>query len=121
MTNPLNLIVIYATSLEESVRFYTACGLRFDPERHGKGALHYSTTLPSGLVLELYPSGEKRATRTRLGFAVNESDRVLRDLSAAGWPDVSGPRDLDYGRVRIVHDPDGNAVELVEPLAHRDA
>lgn len=121
MTGPMSLLVIYATDLDESLRFYTACGLEFEPERHGSGPLHYSTSLSSNMVLELYPCGNKPATRTRLGFAVDDGERTLRNLANAGWADSSAPRDLDYGRVRVVRDPDGNAVELVEPLVRADS
>ncbi len=114
ITPSLNLLVLYVTDLEASVRFYTACGLNFEKERHGTGPLHYSSTAPSGLVIEIYPRGTRQPTRTRLGFAAEDTATLVADLAAAGWPDVSAPRDLDYGRVRLVRDPDGNAVELVE-------
>lgn len=115
MRGALNLLVLYVTDLDASVRFYTACGLTFTPERHSSGPLHFSATTPGGVVLELYPSGAGAPTRTRIGFAVDDAERVASALAAAGWPEASEPRDLDYGRVRVVRDPDGNAVELVEP------
>lgn len=114
MTETVTLLVIYAGDLEESLRFYSACGLAFVPERHGSGPIHYSTVASSGMVLELYPSGDRPPTRTRLGFGVDDAARTLRTLTAAGWPNASEPRELDYGRVWVVHDPDGNAVELVQ-------
>lgn len=74
----LNLLVVYASDLEASRRFYTACGLRFVTEQHGSGPLHYSVTMPSGLVFELYPCGRGRPTRTRLGLATADSAGTLR-------------------------------------------
>lgn len=117
MTTPLSLIVVYATDLDASLRFYRACGITFHEKRDGSGPLHYVASLPTGLVFELYPAGTRPPTRVRLRFTVPDSSPVLQALSAAGSPAASGPCDLDYGRVRVVRDPDGNSVELVEPLS----
>lgn len=114
MTDTLTLLVIYARDLEKSLRFYSACGLTFVRERHGTGPNHYATVTSSGTVLELYPAGDHPPTRTRLGFGVDDAAGTLRTLAAAGWPDAPKPRDRYYGRVWVVHDPDGNAVELVQ-------
>lgn len=114
MIRPLNLLVLYVTDLDTAVRFYTACGLNFNLEQHGSGPLHHSAVIAEPLVLELYPRGEGAVTRTRLGFAVDDAAVVVADLRAAGYTDISEPSDLDYGRVRVARDPDGNAVELVE-------
>lgn len=112
----LNLLVIYAGDLDESLRFFTACGLTFTAERHGSGPLHYSASLPGGVVFELYPCGGRPPTRARLGFSIADAKMTLDDLAAAGWPESSEPLDLDCGRVRVVRDPDGNAIELVEAI-----
>jgi len=114
MTRPLNLLVLYVTDLDAALRFYTICGLAFRPEQHGSGPLHYSASTAGPLILELYPTGNGTPTRTRLGFDVDDAAAVAADLHAAGYVNVSEPRDLDYGRVRVARDPDGNAVELVE-------
>ncbi|KMV17601.1 hypothetical protein ACT17_15060 [Mycolicibacterium conceptionense] len=121
MTNPLNLIVLYVSDLDASRRFYTACGLDFEPEKHGSGPLHFSTTLPTGLVLELYPQGSKAVTRTRLGFVVKNLDHARRALEAVGCTGLSTPKSLDYGLVSTVSDPDGNTVELVVAPAAANA
>lgn len=68
--------------------FYTGLGLRLVREQHGGGPVHYSVQLGGGLVLELYPAGDRPATRTRLG---------LRIPGAAA---------------STVTDPDGNAVSV---------
>lgn len=114
MTAPLTLLVLYVSDLEASRRFYAACGLDFVAERHGNGPRHYAATLPGHMVVELYPCGGKPVTRTRIGLRVADIEATLRRLAEAGVTDISEPRDLPYGRVRVVRDPDGNAVELVE-------
>lgn len=115
MTGSLKLLVLYVTDLDAALRFYTTCGLTFRPEQHGSGPLHYSAGTAGSLVLELYPRDKGPATRTRLGFAVHDAAVVAEDLRAAGYSDISEPRDGDYERVCVARDPDGNAVELVEP------
>lgn len=116
MTDTMNLVVLYVSDLEQSARFYSALGIEFAEERHGGGPLHYSSNAGSGLVFELYPAGSKPVTRTRIGFRFDDAAEAVAALSAAGWTEVSQARDLDYGCVRVVRDPDGNAVELVETI-----
>lgn len=108
----LNLVVLYVTDLDRSVRFYTSLGLVFEAEKHGRGPAHYASVTDSGLVLELYPAGEREPTRTRLGFAVDDTDVVLDALIKAG---VIEPQRRVSGAVNVVvRDPDGNAVSLME-------
>ena len=65
------MVVIYTEQLEACREFYTALGLRLVEEQHGAGPVHYSTTMPGGLVLELYPGKPDRTTgRLRLGITV---------------------------------------------------
>lgn len=90
----LSLLVLYTEQLDACREFYAALGLRWGEERHGSGPMHYSTTLPGGLVLELYPGAPGRDTgRLRLGITV-----------------LAGP-DQPTGRERRV-DPDGRVVDL---------
>ncbi|MBO2457469.1 glyoxalase/bleomycin resistance/dioxygenase family protein [Actinomadura violacea] len=89
------LIVIYTSRLEECRAFYAGLGLLLRPERHGSGPDHFAAVLEDGMVLELYPAGAREPTgRLRLGFAA--------DAAACG---------LEPGR-RVLHDPDGRAVEV---------
>ena len=53
-----SLIVLKTKNLENALKFYSALGLEFTLEKHGKGPEHYAATLDYGLVLELYPSQE---------------------------------------------------------------
>jgi catechol 2,3-dioxygenase-like lactoylglutathione lyase family enzyme len=70
------LLVIYTEALEECLEFYTSIGLAFSCEKHGSGPVHYAAILPGGIVFELYPAAEARATGAlRLGFTV-ESEAV---------------------------------------------
>ncbi|QLH26701.1 glyoxalase/bleomycin resistance/dioxygenase family protein [Streptomyces sp. Rer75] len=90
-------MVLYTDHLEESREFYTALGLPFVREQHGSGPVHYSTTLPDGMVIELYPATAKRpASSARLGFTVD--GQTLTPPLASGR--------------HVVKDPDGRMIEL---------
>ncbi len=113
MIRPLSLLVLYVSDLSVSRDFYAALGLDFVEERHGGGPVHYSSTMPGGTVLELYPRGVKPASRTRLGFVVDDLDGAVDTIRTAGWSVRQTPRVLDHGTVAVVADPDGNSVELL--------
>ncbi|WP_226353768.1 hypothetical protein [Pseudonocardia sp. ICBG601] len=90
----LSLLVLYTEKLEACREFYTALGLRLVEEQHGAGPVHYSTTMPGGLVLEIYPGKPDRTTgRLRLGITV-----------LAGFDQPTG-RELRT-------DPDGRVIDL---------
>ncbi|MCB9441140.1 MAG: VOC family protein [Mycolicibacterium sp.] len=100
-----SLIVLYCSDLDASRAFYgDGLGLELRPERHGSGPVHYSCDL-GGLVLELYPAGDRPPTRTRLGLVVDDPPAALDRLRAAGATVRTGPP-------VTVTDPDGSTVEL---------
>ena len=110
----LNLVVLFAENVDESVRFYATLGLDFVAEQHGGGPVHHAAVLPGGPVLEIYPRGSRPPTRTRLGLTVVDVAATLRELAAAGFA-VTGT---------VARDPDGNAVELTssaDPVGVYDA
>lgn len=112
----LRLVVLRTGQLERLREFYTTFGIEFAAERHGSGPLHYAGTLGAA-VLELYPVGEPHTpadTTTRLGFAVEDLNGVMRTLAAAGVQIVRPATDSDWGRRAIVLDPDGRSVELYQ-------
>lgn len=65
----LSYIVIFCSDVEASRQFYAAHGLDMRREQHDGGPVHYSCAL-DGVVLELYPAGDRPPTRTRLGLRV---------------------------------------------------
>lgn len=114
----LNLVVLRAARLDRTRRFYEALGVRFVHEQHGDGPPHLAATLPSGLVLELYPreviEGRWAVDEVRLGFLVADVDKAVRDVTAAGGQPVSSPKATVWGRRAVVEDPDFRRVELLE-------
>ncbi len=110
-TPTLDLLVLRTDRMEECLSFYSALGLVFAAERHGRGPLHYSGRAGS-LVLELYPcrpDGHSEAA-VRLGFAVDDLSCVLANV---GGPGVN-PEETEWGPRAVVRDPDGRAVELYQ-------
>lgn len=98
----LNLLVIYVSNLAASAEFYSALGLHLTREQHGDGPIHYSTLLPGGMILELYPAGDRPVSQVRLGITVPNPAETAEALLALG-----------YGlRGKAILDPDGNVIEL---------
>ncbi len=119
MTEPrVTLIVLRAQDVERTLAFYRALGLTFAQEKHGSGAVHYSSTLGE-TVIEIYPGKpgpepDRRAPgATMIGFAVVSLDGVLAAVRALGSTVVTKPKQGDSRRA-VVEDPDGRAVEITE-------
>ena len=109
----LNLLVLKTHDLPRLLVFYELLGLKFTPEQHGKGPVHYSTQVGT-VVLELYPlpEGERVDATTRLGFAVTDLVDLVGALpaSAIRSPLKATPR----GQRVVVCDPDGRTLELTD-------
>jgi catechol 2,3-dioxygenase-like lactoylglutathione lyase family enzyme len=111
----INLLVLKTRGLEKLKHFYTALGIRFTAEQHGKGPGHYAGQV-GDLVLELYPLEDTRAAdaTTRLGLVVADLDAVVRSLATEEGVLVSQPRQTAWGLRAVVRDPDGRMVELYQ-------
>lgn len=108
----LNLIVLRSPRLDALKLFYEAIGLRFVPEKHGRGPDHFSAT-SGAVLLELYPSGkEADVSDLRLGFGVPDLAQARARLISLGV-DVPDPE----GGAVVVNDPDGRRVELSQEKA----
>jgi hypothetical protein len=70
MTVALSLLVLRCSNVAASRRFYEAIGLTFREEQHEGGPAHWSCDL-DGVVLELYPAGERIPSVGRLGLVVS--------------------------------------------------
>ncbi len=109
----LSLIVFYVPepTLDRAARFYGAV-LDAEPlaERHGQGPDHFSITSAEGLVIELYPMGERPHTATRLEFRGPDTDAAVRRLMDRACALPERTRDVaDWW----TNDPIGNTVVLL--------
>jgi lactoylglutathione lyase len=109
----LNLVVLRSHDLESAERFYGTLGLRFGRHRHGHGPEHLCAE-DAGLVFEVYPSreGQPSTAGARLGFEVDDLDRVVASLVEAGGRLIRAPKSSPWGVRAVVADPDGHRVEL---------
>ncbi|WP_442483962.1 VOC family protein [Aeoliella sp. SH292] len=111
-TAQLNLVVLRSANLSRAQAFYEVLGLSFDTHRHGNGPEHLACER-DGFVFELYPLADMPTSATRIGFAVDDVDRVVSELQAIGAELHQAPKDSPWGRRAVMRDFDGHLVELV--------
>jgi catechol 2,3-dioxygenase-like lactoylglutathione lyase family enzyme len=128
MTPRFDAIGMVASDMAASVAFYRRLGLVF-PEG-AETQPHAEAQLPGGLRLMLDTEETVRSFRPewqpgtggRLSIALlcespAEVDTVYEELVAAGHHGELKPWDAVWGqRYAVVHDPDGNGVDLFAPL-----
>ncbi|WP_405670494.1 VOC family protein [Streptomyces sp. NBC_01530] len=129
MTPKFAVIGLVASDLAASVAFYRRLGLVF-PEG-SEDQPHVEAELSGGLTLALdteatvrsfHPAWQPPAGggRTALAFRCETPaavDAVYEDLVGAGYHGELKPWDAFWGmRYAVVHDPDGNGVDLFAQL-----
>jgi len=129
MAVQFTLIGLVVADLDASLDFYRRLGIDV-PADNGTG--HVQATLPGGIELAWDtietihsfdpewqpPTGGHRAALAFRCDSVDEVDRVYADLVKAGAEAHKEPWDAFWGmRYAIVHDPDGNSVELFCPTS----
>src|SRR4051812_48691508 len=97
----LNLVVIRASDLQQSVAFYESLGLSFVEEKHGSGPTHVACDL-DGTVFEIYPDVNVDGRAVRLGFRVSKLDSLIEQLNRIGSPILSPAKDSPRGRRAVV-------------------
>lgn len=69
-----------------------------------------------GLVAKANP-GDREASRILLGVGVDDVDETLGRITTLGGSVRSGPNNMPWGqRVAHIQDPDGNPVNLTQPI-----
>ncbi|GIH29009.1 glyoxalase [Acrocarpospora phusangensis] len=130
MAPTFNVIGIAVADMARALAFYRRLGLSVPAEADNEP--HVEVTLPGGLRLcwdtvDTIRSFDPEWTpatggpRMSLAFACAgpaEVDQVYAQLVDAGYAGHLKPWDAFWGqRYAVVHDPDGNAVDLYAPLA----
>ena len=128
MAATLSVVGLVVADMARSLAFYRRLGL--DVPAEAEGEAHVEVALPGGLKLAFDtvetirsfdpswspPSG---SPRTGLAFACDspaEVDKLYGELVAAGYEGHKEPWDAFWGmRYAVVHDPDGNGVDLFCP------
>ena len=128
MTQPRLVFVALKTSdLEAAVRFYRdVVGVPLEaaytepreaPDAAWLGGSHYEHSWREGgyLHFALFPTVEaEEPSSARIGFFVEDVERVRERALAGGIPVVSEPRDEPWGRTAGLADPDGNIVTITQ-------
>jgi catechol 2,3-dioxygenase-like lactoylglutathione lyase family enzyme len=129
MTPTLNLIGLVTEDLAASLAFYRRLGLDIPVDAEKEP--HVEVTLPGGLrlawdavdVIRSFDPGwtaPQGSPRVSLAFHCGDAagvDAAYADLVGAGYHGQKAPWDAFWGqRYAIVHDPDGNSVDLFAPL-----
>ncbi|HWG83873.1 MAG TPA: VOC family protein [Deinococcales bacterium] len=124
----LDLVGLVVRDMAASLRFYRALGL--DIPREADGEAHVEWRTASGLrlawdTLELIRSidpgfADPPGGRIALAFLCGsppEVDERYAALTAQGFHGHKDPYDAFWGqRYAVLHDPDGNPVDLFAPL-----
>lgn len=129
MTPRFDVIGLVVSDLAASLAFYRRLGLVF-PEG-AEDQPHVEAALPGGLRLALDTEDTVRSFHPGLRLAAGggrvslafrcdscaDVDRVHEDLVGAGYHGELKPWDAVWGmRYAVVHDPDGNSVDLFADL-----
>ncbi|MEW5421674.1 VOC family protein [Amorphus sp. 3PC139-8] len=113
-----NIIILYVTDVEASVRFYARV-LELEALEASPGFALFA--LPSGLKLGLWrsdavtPPAEHGGVGSEIGFQVAEAghiDAICQAWTAKGVGIAFPPTDLGFGRSFMVHDPDGHRLRV---------
>ena len=123
-----DLIGIVVEDMARSLAFYRLLGLDLPPD--ADGLPHAEVVLPGGLRLAWDTEQTVRSFDDgwrppsgghRLGLAFRldtpaEVDAAYKEVIAAGYDGYKEPWDAFWGmRYAVVHDPDGNSVDLFSP------
>jgi catechol 2,3-dioxygenase-like lactoylglutathione lyase family enzyme len=126
----LNVVEVVVEDMARSLAFYRRLGL--DIPTAADNEPHVEVGLPGGLKLafdtretirSFDPSWEPPSGGHRMALAFacespDEVDKLYGELVAAGNEGHKEPWDAFWGmRYAILHDPDGNAVDLFCPIA----
>ena len=125
----IDVIGIVVDDMRRSLAFYRRLDLDIPPEADDQP--HVEVMLPGGLriawdtvetIRSFDPGYQAAAGQSRVGLAFRldtpaEVDAVYEALVAAGYVGHKPPWDAFWGqRYALVHDPDGNPVDLFAPI-----
>ncbi|HYT26388.1 MAG TPA: VOC family protein [Actinomycetota bacterium] len=130
MGSSLTVIELVVEDMARSLAFYRRLGLDIPAEADGQP--HVEVDLPGGLKLAFDTvetirgfdsswSPTAGSPGMSLGFRCDsptDVDKLYGDLVAAGYEGHKEPWDAAWGmRYAVLHDPDGNGVDLFCPIA----
>ena len=114
------LVMIVVRDMERSVDFYRDV-LKLKLEF---ATPHWSQFNVGGVTLGLHPETEQlKVTDTKpqtcqFGFYIEDIEATFADLTSKGAKSILAPKQEEFGKLAIVGDPDGYAIQLCQ-LAQR--
>jgi catechol 2,3-dioxygenase-like lactoylglutathione lyase family enzyme len=129
MAPRVDVIGLVVADMAATLAFYRRLGLEIPSGAEAEP--HVEAALPGGLRLAfdtyetirsfdpewMPPQGGARMSLAFTCGAPADVDRVYAELVAAGHPGYLAPWDAFWGmRYAVLHDPDGNGVDLFAPL-----
>lgn len=116
----VSAILLISPDAKALARFYTeALGLPLEDEVHPGVPLHYACEL-GGVHFAIHPAEGWPGVPTRdaqspvIALRTADAAAVARRLADEGV-EASGPHDHGFALVVSLRDPDGNAIEILEP------
>lgn len=114
----LAAVIIESPNAESLARFYReTVGLALEEsDDKGQAVRHFECEL-GDVHFAIYPEergARAGSSRIKLAFAVDTLDEALRGCAARGIKPVQEPVERGFGRLFMIHDPDGNRVYLTE-------
>jgi catechol 2,3-dioxygenase-like lactoylglutathione lyase family enzyme len=125
----LEVVGIVVRDMAKSLAFYRRLGLELPAEADKEG--HVEASLPGGLklvwdtvemILSFDPSWTQPSGGPRMGLAFRvetpaDVDKAYDEVVSFGYEGHKAPWDAFWGmRYAVVHDPDGNSVDLFASL-----
>ncbi|TWJ22091.1 catechol 2,3-dioxygenase-like lactoylglutathione lyase family enzyme [Micromonospora endolithica] len=123
----MDFISVVVADMARSLDFYRRLGLEIPAEADTLS--HVEVPLPGGIRLAwdtvdsirefgwTPPTGSARMSMAFRCADPAEVDRYFTELTAAGFHGALPPWDATWGqRYAVLHDPDGNGVDLYAPL-----
>jgi catechol 2,3-dioxygenase-like lactoylglutathione lyase family enzyme len=130
MSARLDLIGLVVADMARALAFYRRLGLELPPEADQQP--HVEVGMPGGLRLawdteetirSFDPDWTPPSGGQRIGLAFRldtpaDVDRTYAELVSLGYEGYKQPWDAFWGqRYAVVHDPDGNGVDLFAPIS----
>ena len=113
----IKYICIYVSDFERSVAFYKN-GLGFEVTYQEDGFAQFNT---EGAILTIEKGGEKnpepkdfRKNGFLIQFEVEDIEKVVGHLKSNNVKFTQDITELEFGRIALIMDPDGNQLQLLE-------
>jgi predicted enzyme related to lactoylglutathione lyase len=114
--DPKSLAAWYAEHLGIQLNQYGSASLYWTDEIPAATGRTEWATFPEDTTY-FGPGNHKGPQQTMVNYRIDDLDALLTQLATAGVPIDPHREDYDYGRFAWITDPEGNRLELWQPLS----